>query len=125
MSGQRIESRDFGDEIGERQESFNITVYTIIDGESTLVGLYSQAQIASGRRKNQASCCHSSRRSWELLVIVDEDQRIWELNEEDNIFSKKYSAPEEMNLMLTWEQVAAFWSFLQYSSFFANVLMEN
>jgi len=35
-----------------------------------------------------------------LLVVVDEDQRIWELNEDDNTFSKKYSAPEEINLML-------------------------
>ena len=82
------------------QESFNITVYTIIDGESTLVGLYSQAQIASGQGIIKRVAVTVPEGDWELLVIVDEDQRIWELNEEDNIFSKKYSAPEEMNLML-------------------------
>ena len=82
------------------QESFNITVYTIIDGESTLVGLYSQAQIASGQGIIKRVAVTVPEGDWELLVIVDEDQRIWELNEEDNTFSKKYSAPEEMNLML-------------------------
>ena len=82
------------------QESFNITVYTIVDGESTLVGLYSQAQIASGQGIIKRVAVTVPEGDWELLVIVDEDQRIWELNEEDNTFSKKYSAPEEMNLML-------------------------
>ena len=49
------------------QESFNITVYTIIDGERTLVGLYSQAKDCVGSRNNQTSCCHSTR--WRLGII--------------------------------------------------------
>ena len=82
------------------QESFNITVYTIIDGEKTLVGLYSQAKIASGQGIIKRVAVTVPEGDWELLVIVDEDQRIWELNEDDNTFSKTYSAPEEINLML-------------------------
>ena len=82
------------------QESFNITVYTIIDGEKTLVGLYSQAKIASGQGIIKRVAVTVPDGDWELLVIVDEDQRIWELNEDDNTFSKTYSAPEEINLML-------------------------
>ena len=81
------------------QESFNITVYTIIDGERTLVGLYSQAKIASGQGIIKRVAVTVPDGDWELLVIVDEDQRIWELNEDDNTF-KTYSAPEEINLML-------------------------
>ena len=31
------------------QESFNISVYTIVGDEKTLIGLYSQSQISSGQ----------------------------------------------------------------------------
>ena len=82
------------------QESFNITVYTIIADEKTLVGQYSQAQIATGQGIVKRVAITVPQGDWELLVVVDEDQRIWELNEDDNTFSKKYSAPEEINLML-------------------------
>ena len=82
------------------QESFNITVYTIIGDEKTLVGRYSQGQIATGQGIIKRVAITVPEGDWELLVVVDEDQRIWELNEDDNTFSKKYSAPEEINLML-------------------------
>ena len=82
------------------QESFNITVYTVIGGERTLVGLYTQAQIAGGQGIIKRVAITVPEGDWELLVIVDEDQRIWELNEEDNSFSKQYKAPEEFNMML-------------------------
>ena len=82
------------------QESFNITVYTVIGGERTLVGLYTQAQIAGGQGIIKRVAITIPEGDWELLVIVDEDQKIWELNEEDNSFSKQYNAPEEFNMML-------------------------
>ena len=82
------------------QESFNITVYTIIGDEKTLVGRYSQGQIATGQGIIKRVAITVPEGDWELLVVVDEDQRIWELNEDDNTFSKEYSAPEEVNLML-------------------------
>ena len=34
------------------------------------------------------------------MVIVDEEQNIWELNEEDNTYSKKYQAQDEINSMI-------------------------
>ena len=82
------------------QESFNITVYTISGEERTLVGRYNQAQISSGQGIVKRVAITVPEGDWILEVIVDEDQRIWELNEEDNSFSKKYSAPEDFNALL-------------------------
>ena len=82
------------------QESFNITVYTISDGERTLVGRYTQAQIASGQGVVKRVSVLVPEGDWTLEVEVDEDQRIWELNEDDNSFSKKYYAPEEFEMGL-------------------------
>ena len=82
------------------QDSFNITVYTIIDGDKTLVGKYTQTQIASGQGLVKRVAITIPEGDWELLVVVDEDQKIWELNEEDNTFSKKYSAPDEFSATL-------------------------
>ena len=81
------------------QESFNITVYTIIDGERELVGRYSQSQISSGQGITKRVAITVPDGEWELLVIVDEEQRIWELNEDDNSFTKEYSVPEEVSSM--------------------------
>ena len=82
------------------QDSFNITVYTISGEEKTLVGRYSQSQISSGQGIVKRVSITVPEGDWTLLVMVDEDQRIWELNEEDNSFSKDYTAPEEFNTML-------------------------
>ena len=56
------------------QESFNITVYTIIDDEKTLVGRYSQAKISSGQGIIKRVAITVPEGDWELLVMVDEDQ---------------------------------------------------
>ena len=79
------------------QESFNISVYTIVGDEKTLVGLYSQSQIASGQGVVKRVAVTVPDGDWKILVVVDEDQRIWELNEEDNTFTKSYSAPDEIS----------------------------
>ena len=79
------------------QESFNISVYTIVGDEKTLIGLYSQSQISSGQGVVKRVAVTVPEGDWELLVAVDEDQRIWELNEDDNTFTKSYSAPEEVS----------------------------
>ena len=79
------------------QESFNISVYKIVGGERTLVGLYSQSQIASGQGVVKRVAVTVPDGDWEILVVVDEDQRIWELNEDDNTFTKSYSAPDELS----------------------------
>ena len=79
------------------QESFNITVYTIVGDEKTLVGLYSQSQIASGQGVVKRVAVTVPEGDWGILVIVDEDQRIWELNEDDNTFRKSYESPDEVS----------------------------
>ena len=79
------------------QESFNISVYTIVGNEKTLVGLYSQSQIASGQGVVKRVAITVPDGDWEILVAVDEEQKIWELNEDDNTFTKSYSAPDEVS----------------------------
>ena len=79
------------------QESFNISVYTIVGGDKTLVGLYSQSQIASGQGVVKRVAVTVPDGDWEILVVVDEEQQIWELNEDDNTFTKSYSAPDEVS----------------------------
>ena len=72
-------------------------MYTIVGEEKTLVGLYSQSQIASGQGVVKRVAVTIPEGDWEILVIVDEEQKIWELNEDDNAFTKSYSAPDEVN----------------------------
>jgi hypothetical protein len=79
------------------QDSFNITVYTTKGDDRTLVGRFSQAQIASGQGIVKRVVVAVPNGDWTLEVIVDEDQRIWELNENDNSFSTDFKEPEEFN----------------------------
>ena len=81
-------------------ESFNISAYIIEDGERELIGKYSQPQITSGQGITKRIALIVPEGDWELLIIVDEEQNIWELNEEDNTFSKKYQTQDEVGSML-------------------------
>ena len=81
------------------QESFNITVYTVVNDEKTLVGKYTQSKIESGKGIVKRIAIEVPEGDWTLEVYVDEDENIWELNEDDNSFSKEYYAPEEINFM--------------------------
>ena len=82
------------------QDSFNITVYTIVGEQRELVGRFSQSQIASGQGIVKRFPVTIPEGDWTLEVIVDEDQRIWELNESDNTFTKQYFAAEEVNVTI-------------------------
>ena len=73
------------------QDSFNVSVYTISNGERTLVSRYNQAQIASGQGIVKRVLVKVPQGDWELEVVVDEEQNIWELNENDNTYSKTYT----------------------------------
>jgi len=79
------------------QDSFNITVYTIKGDERTLVGRFSQAKIASGQGVVKRVGVTVPTGDWTLEVFVDEDQKIWELNENDNSFSKNFEEPDEFS----------------------------
>ena len=57
------------------QESFNISVYQIVGDEKTLVGLYSQSQIASGQGVVKRVAITIPEGDWEILVMVDEEQK--------------------------------------------------
>ena len=59
--------------------------------------MYSQSQIASGQGVVKRVAVTVPDGDWEILVVVDEEQKIWELNEDDNTFTKSYSAPDEVS----------------------------
>ena len=84
------------------QDSFNVSVYTISNGERTLVSRYNQAQIASGQGIVKRVLVEVPQGDWELEVVVDEEQNIWELNENDNTYSKTYTehADEKYSIYL-------------------------
>ena len=79
------------------QQPFNITVYTVTDGEKTLVGRFKQAQIASDQGIIKRIGVKVPEGEWTLEIYVDEDQQIWELNEDDNVFSMDFDEPEKLN----------------------------
>jgi hypothetical protein len=82
------------------QQPFNITVYTISDDEKTLVGRFKQGQIASEQGIIKRVGVTVPEGAWTLEIYVDEDQQIWELNENDNAFSKDFDGPEELDYAL-------------------------
>ena len=81
-------------------ESFNITVYTFSDDEKILVGRYTQDKISGGQGITKLVSITVPEGDWTLEVILDEEKQIWELNEDDNSFSKEYTVPEGFNVAL-------------------------
>jgi len=82
------------------QQPFNITVYTVSGDERTLVGRFKQGQIASDQGIIKRVGVTVPEGDWTLEIYVDEDQQIWELNEDDNSFSKDFDGPEKLNYSL-------------------------
>ena len=78
-------------------EKFNITVHTNVSGVRELVVLESQGQIKSGQGINKIFSLTVPEGDWILEVEVDSDNSIWELNENDNSYSKEYSVPIQDN----------------------------
>ena len=82
------------------QTPFNITVYSIVDGEETLTGRYTQSQIASGQTVVKRLSVTVPSEDWTLKIVVDEDSQIWELNENDNLFERDFESSESFNVGL-------------------------
>ena len=82
------------------QDSFNITVYIISNDERELVGSFSQSQMSAGQGITKLVAITVPEDDWTLEVFIDEEQKILELNEEDNSFSKDYYGPEKFNIGL-------------------------
>jgi hypothetical protein len=82
------------------QDSFNITVYIISNDERELVGIFSQSLMSAGQGITKLAPITVPEDDWTLEVFIDEEHKIWELNEEDNSFSKDYDGPEKFNFGL-------------------------
>jgi len=76
---------------------FNITVYSVVGGDETLTGRYTQAQISSGQTVVKRLSVTVPNEDWTLKILIDEDEQIWELNEEDNIYEKEFSSSDSLN----------------------------
>jgi len=76
---------------------FNISVYTVLDGEETLSAMHTQSEIYSGQTIVKRLSVTVPDGDWTLKVIVDEDSKIWELNEDDNTFQKDFKSSESID----------------------------
>ena len=56
---------------------------------------YNQAKISSGQGITKRIIVNVPEGDWSLQVVIDEEQNIWELNEDDNTFSKQFSGEKE------------------------------
>ena len=77
------------------EDSFNVSVYTITGEDRTLASRYNQAKISSGQGITKRIIVNVPEGDWSLQVVIDEEQNIWELNEDDNTFSKQFSGEKE------------------------------
>lgn len=83
-------------------QSFNVSVYTIEGEVRTLVGLFTENNFKANQGKIKRVAIVIPQDDWSLEVIVDEDQNIWELNEDDNYWSKEYirEGPSSLTLYI-------------------------
>ena len=58
---------------------------------------YTQSEIYSGQTIVKRLSVTVPDGDWSLKVIVDEDAKIWELNEDDNTFQKYFKASESID----------------------------
>ena len=83
---------------GESLQNLSIQ-YTIIDGENASWALFTSKDCLRSRN-NQTSCCHRARRRLGIIGYCRRRPENLGIERRYNTFSKTYSAPEEINLML-------------------------
>jgi len=71
-------------------QPFNVSVYKIEGDDRTLVGLFSENKFDANQGKIKRVAIVIPQGDWTLEVIVDEEEMIWELDEDDNSWSKEY-----------------------------------
>ena len=75
---------------------FEVTIYTVIDGESVVAKNSNFGQISSDVITKINAYVLIPEGDWELLIVVDSNQTIWELDEQDNNYSISYSTAASM-----------------------------
>ena len=76
---------------GEKiQQPFNLSVFIVQGDEKTIVGRQLLYELGENTAVTMNSRITVPDGEWTLLISVDDEQLIWELDEENNIWSKDY-----------------------------------
>jgi hypothetical protein len=79
---------------------FDISIYTNSSEGVELVGKFTIGSMKSNTGQTKRASVTVPEGDWILEVSVDKNNTIWELDEEDNDFSKSYSVPDEISLTI-------------------------
>ena len=77
---------------------FDITIHTNSSEGVELVGKFTIGSMKSNAGQNKRASVTVPEGDWILEVHVDYNNTIWELDEDDNSFSKSYMVPDEISL---------------------------
>jgi len=81
---------------GEKiQHPFNLSIFIVQNEEKTMVGRLLQEDLGENSAVTMNSRITVPKGKWTLLISVDDEQLIWELDEENNIWTKQYSGDEQ------------------------------
>ncbi len=81
---------------GEKiQSPFNLSIFVVQNDEKTMVGRLLQENLGENTAIIMNSRITVPKGKWTLLISVDDEQLIWELDEENNVWTKEYSGEEQ------------------------------
>ncbi len=75
---------------------FEVTIYTVVNGEYIVAKNSNFGQLSSDVITKINAYVMIPEGDWDLLVVVDSNQTIWELDEQDNNYTKSYSTASSM-----------------------------
>ncbi len=73
---------------------FNVSIYTLVDGEKTLVGRELVPKIGTNTAMTLRSTLTVPEGAWTLVIEADAEQTMWEVDETNNAWNKSYTAPQ-------------------------------
>ena len=77
------------------QSPFNLSIFVVQNDEKTMVGRLLQENLGENTAIIMNSRITVPKGKWTLLISVDDEQLIWELDEENNVWTKEYSGEEQ------------------------------
>ncbi|MDA0715837.1 MAG: hypothetical protein O3A74_04680 [archaeon] len=75
---------------------FNVTIFTVVGDEHTIAKKTSYGQLSSDVITKINAYVDIPEGKWQLLVVLDSQQMVWELDETDNNYSVSYETSSSM-----------------------------
>ena len=75
---------------------FNVTIFTVVENEFTIAKRTSYGQLSSDVMTKINAYVEIPEGKWELLIVLDSQQMVWELDETDNNYSEFYQTSTSM-----------------------------